>query len=288
MFNKNNAFIRPFVKWAGGKRQLIGEIQKQMPAHFNTYYEPFVGGGAVLFSIKPKHAVINDFNTQLINTYNAVMNNPEQLLAELSLHEQQNSKEHYYEVRAYDRDGTIDHLSSTQLAARMIYLNKTGFNGLFRVNSKNQINVPYGFYKHPAIVNESVINADSSYLNWANIQILSGDFEDAVKDVKRHDFVYFDPPYAPITSDSESFVGYTLNGFNEDSQVRLHDVVVRLAKLGAYVMVSNSDVPFIRDLYSDFASGIHSVQASRNINANAAGRGKVGEVIICTYPSDGE
>ncbi|CUS26403.1 Type II DNA restriction-modification system methylase [Paucilactobacillus oligofermentans DSM 15707 = LMG 22743] len=186
-------------------------------------------------------------------------------------------------MRAWDRTNKLENKSRLEQAARFIYLNKTGFNGLFRVNSQNQINVPYGKYKNPAIVNEKVLLNVSQYLNEANVQILNGDYADAVKNASSGDFVYFDPPYAPVSDDKSSFVGYTLNGFSLDDQIKLSEVFKELDKKGVKLMLSNSDVPFIRDLYKDFKDTTKIVQATRNINSNAAGRGKVGEVIVMNY-----
>ncbi|KRL54686.1 hypothetical protein FC70_GL001485 [Paucilactobacillus oligofermentans DSM 15707 = LMG 22743] len=286
MTKKNkNLLVRPFLKWAGGKRQLLPEIEKYLPKSndIKNYFEPFVGGGALFLNQQYSKVTINDFNGQLTNAYDVVKNNVHDLIELLKEHENNNTSEYYYDLRAWDRTNKLENKSRLEQAARFIYLNKTGFNGLFRVNSQNQINVPYGKYKNPAIVNEKVLLNVSQYLNEANVQILNGDYADAVKNASSGDFVYFDPPYAPVSDDKSSFVGYTLNGFSLDDQIKLSEVFKELDKKGVKLMLSNSDVPFIRDLYKDFKDTTKIVQATRNINSNAAGRGKVGEVIVMNY-----
>lgn len=278
-----NPFVKPFLKWAGGKRQLLPEIESKLPTKFKSYYEPFVGGGALLFDLQKKGAIINDFNSQLTNVYSIVKDNVDDLIQVLEEHEKLNSKEYYYDVRLWDRDGRLKQKSLVEQAARIIYLNKTGYNGLFRVNSQNQFNVPYGNYKNPAIVNETTLRAVSNYLRKAEVKILTGDFKEAISNVRKDDFVYFDPPYAPISQDSQSFVGYTLTGFGETQQIELRDIFKELSSRGAYVMLSNSDVPFIRKIYQEFKDTTITVGANRNINSNSRGRGKVNEVIITNY-----
>lgn len=280
---EKNPLIKPFVKWAGGKRQLIPQIKKYMPKNFGRYYEPFVGGGALFFDLRYRKSTINDFNSELINTYKIIRDSPNQLIKDLKVHEANNSSEYYYEIRSWDRDGTIDNKTDVERAARFIFLNKTGFNGLFRVNSQNQINTPYGRYKNPAIVNESVLMAVSKFLNNQQIKILNGDFADAVNSSRKGDFVYFDPPYAPMVTDKQSFVGYTLNGFGPEEQERLRDLVDALTVKGVKVMLSNSSVPYIHDLYSQYKYTTVVVPASRSINSKATGRGKVDEVLIMNY-----
>ncbi|ANJ68665.1 DNA adenine methylase [Latilactobacillus curvatus] len=278
-----NPLVKPFVKWAGGKRQLIPQITKYMPKKFGRYYEPFIGGGAVFFELQYGKSTINDFNTELFLAYNAVRDNIDELISNLKIHEANTSSDYYYEVREWDRNGIIDTKSNVERAARFIFLNKTGFNGLFRVNSQNQINTPYGKYKNPAIVNEPVLRAVSKFLNKSTIKIINGDFEDAVKGARRGDFVYFDPPYAPMVNDRQSFVGYTLNGFGADEQERLRDLVDRLTAKGVKVMLSNSSVPYIHEIYADYKDTTVIVPASRSINSKATGRGKVDEVLIMNY-----
>lgn len=275
--------VKPFLKWAGGKRQLLPELRKYFPESYKNYHEPFVGAGAVLFDLKPKNAVINDFNKELINTYNIVKDDVDNLITLLEEHESNNTKEYFYEIREWDRNGILETKTDTERAARLIFLNKTCFNGLFRVNSQGQFNVPYGQYKNPLIVNEPVLKAVSNYFNKNNISILNGDFEGILNHVKKDDFIYLDPPYAPITDDSANFVGYTLNGFNSTEQERLRDLFVKLDKKGCYVMLSNSSVPLIHDLYKDYIETTEIVGANRAINSKASKRGKVDEVIIMNY-----
>jgi len=275
--------LKPFLKWAGGKRKLLPNIEKYYPKNFNKYYEPFVGAGAVLFDLEPKKVVINDFNYELINTYSTIKDNVDELISLLEEHERLNDKEYFYSVREWDRTGEIKEKSDVERAARIIYLNKTCFNGLFRVNSQGQFNVPYGNYKNPGIVNAPVIKAVSNYLNNSDITILNGDYEEALAEAKTGDFVYLDPPYAPLTDDNSSFVGYTLNGFGMKEQERLRDVFIQLDIRGCYVLLSNSSVPIIHDLYSDFSNTTEIIGVGRSINSKGNGRGKVDEVLISNY-----
>lgn len=281
---RKNPLVKPFLKWAGGKRQLLPDILKNIPQKYNNYYEPFVGGGALFFDLQHKNATINDFNQELTNTYSVVKDDVESLIELLTIHKNNNTSDYYYSIRAWDRDGEILKKSPTERAARFIYLNKTGFNGLFRVNSQGQINVPYGRYKNPAIVNEEVLRAVSSYLNSKNIHIKTGDYKASLENVKSGDFVYLDPPYAPVSDDKNSFVGYTLNGFNNDEQIRLKHLFDELTEKGVYAMMSNSSVPLIHDLYKDYKNSTIIVQANRNINSNGGERQKIDEVLVMNYP----
>ncbi|HLS36571.1 MAG TPA: DNA adenine methylase [Bacillota bacterium] len=275
--------VRPFVKWAGGKRQLLHYINEYRPKTFNRYIEPFVGGGSVFLDFQLDKPVINDFNEELINTYKMVRDKLADLIEHLKVHEENNSKEYYYEVRSWDREDSYQSRTDVERAARFIYLNKTGYNGLYRVNSKNQFNVPFGRYENPNIVNEDVLQNVSAYLNQSEAKILCGDFEKAVEYAEPGDFIYFDPPYAPIDADSQNFVGYTLDGFGYDEQVRLKETFDRLHELGCYVMLSNSSSEFIHDLYKEYADTTQIVGATRNVNSKASGRGKVDEVIVMNY-----
>ncbi|AWC27147.1 DNA methyltransferase [Bacillus cytotoxicus] len=273
-----NKLAQPFLKWAGGKRQLLPEIRKYLPQKIKTYYEPFIGAGAVLFDIQPKKAVINDINTELVNVYETIKNHADELIEDLKKHK--NDKDYFYEIRDLDRRPEYKQLSPIERASRIIYLNKTCFNGLFRVNSQGQFNVPFGKYKNPQIVNEVVIRAVHNYLSSNDVQIMNEDFETVVETAKKGDFVYFDPPYDPV-SDTSSFTGYSLDGFNKDDQKRLKYLFVELDKRGVNVMLSNSATDFIKELYEGF--NIQIVSASRNINANASGRGKIDEVLVMNY-----
>lgn len=273
-----NKFLRPFLKWAGGKRQLLPEIRRYVPKNFNIYYEPFVGAGAVLFDLQPKRAIVNDINYELINAYKVIKTNLEALVADLNKHI--NEKEYYYKLRDLDRSDKFSSLSPIERASRMIFLNKTCFNGLFRVNSQGQFNVPFGDYSNPKIVNDIVLLAVHQYLTNNDITLLNDDFETAVMQATKNDFVYFDPPYDPV-SDTSSFTGYNLDGFNRDNQVRLKQVIDRLSNRGCQVLLSNSATPFVRELYSEYT--IVTISANRAINSDALKRGKVDEILVMNY-----
>lgn len=277
---RKNSLIKPYLKWAGGKRQLLPEIRRHLPSMRGlTYYEPFLGAGAVFFDIQPLRAVINDFNEQLVLTYNVIRNNVEELIQALNLHKQANNEEYYYEIRAQDRaQNVFGNLTDIEKAARLVFLNKTCYNGLYRVNSQGLFNVPYGRYRNPAICEETVLRAIHNYLQNDNIVILNGDFTEAVQNADRRSFVYFDPPYH--SPDNTNFTGYQADGFGEADQIRLRDVFLELTDHGAKCMLSNSDTPFIRTLYNNERFDIITVQAKRTINSNSAGRGDVSEVLV--------
>ncbi|CYV20487.1 DNA adenine methylase [Streptococcus suis] len=272
--------LQPFTKWTGGKRQLLPVIKSLMPDNYNSYFEPFIGGGAVFFELIPKKAIINDFNSELINCYRQIKDNPQKLIELLVEHQKNNSKDYYLELRSVDRDDRIHAMTDTERAARIMYMLRVNFNGLYRVNSKNQFNVPYGRYKNPKIVDSELILSISQYLNKNNIEILTGDFEKAVEDVGAGDFVYFDPPYIPL-SETSAFTSYTHEGFSYEEQVRLRDVFRKLDKKGAYVMLSNSSSPLVEELYKGF--NIHKVEAIRTNGAKASSRGKISEFIVTNY-----
>lgn len=273
-----NRLIKPFVKWAGGKRQLLTEIRKYIPKKITTYYEPFLGGGAVFFDIQPKKFIISDVNTEIINVYEVIKNNVEALLFELKQYK--NDQYSYYKIRELDRSPDFLNLSEIQRAARIIYLNKTCYNGLFRVNSQGQFNVPFGNYKNPDIVNEITLKAVSKFLQESDGEILSMDFEKTLGEIKKGSFVYLDPPYDPI-SDSASFTGYTLDGFGKEEQIRLKKICDYLTEKDCKFLLSNSSTDFIKSLYKDFK--IEIVQANRNINSISSSRGKIDEVLIRNY-----
>ena len=279
LFNTENN-LKPITKWVGGKRQLLGELNKFKPNSFNTYFEPFVGGGAFLFNLAPEKAVINDFNADLVNLYKVVKNDPENLLKILGKHAENNSKDYYLKLRELDRRKAIDKLSDVEKAARILYMLKVDFNGLYRVNKQNQFNVPYGRYKNPNIADRENIISVSNYFNQSNVDILNGDFEKAVENAQKDDFVYFDPPYVPVNPTSD-FTSYTSKGFNISDQERLMNLFFSLSEKGVKVMLSNSDVDFVREMYRN--ANIHSVQANRFINSKSDKRGKIGEVIITNY-----
>lgn len=274
---KNNLVV-PFVKWVGGKRQLLNDIKPFIPARITTYYEPFVGGGAVFFHLQPSRAIINDSNAELINLYQVIKNHPEELINDLGTH--LNEADYFYQIRGLDRGDDYSRLNDIQKASRIIYLNKTCYNGLFRVNNSGEFNTPFGRYKNPNIINDVTIRAVSEYLNDNSITLLSGDYETALCGIGRNAFVYFDPPYDPV-SDSASFTGYTKSGFNREEQIRLKSVCDRLHRQGVRFLLSNSSTAFVEDLYHDYQ--IIRVKAKRSINADAGGRGEINEVLIRNY-----
>ena len=276
---KHNVLAQPFLKWAGGKRQLLPAIKEYLPKKFTQYYEPFVGAGAVLFSLQPKKSVINDTNSELIKCYRVIKDNPEELLKLCQEHREKNSKEYFYSLREQDRRDDFKDRSPQERAARIIYLNKTCFNGLFRVNSNGQFNVPYGNYSNPVIADPAVIRSVSAYLNQRDVRILEGDFAKAVSTARKGSFIYFDPPYHPI-SDTSSFTGYSVNGFGEKEQIRLKEVCDKLTERGCQVLVSNSSASFIQELYSDSKYEIVEVKATRAINAVGSKRGRINELLI--------
>lgn len=280
--SKKIKLATPVVKWVGGKRQLLPEIKKCLPKNFNTYFEPFVGGGAVLFEIQPKKVIVNDINKELINLYSVIQNNVDELINVLSdSNKYANTAECYYAIRELDREPQkYNQLTGIERAARILYLNKTCYNGLYRVNSMGEFNSPFGSYKNPNVVNEITLRAVSKYFNNSNIKFLNGDFEKSLKTAKKGDFVYFDPPYAAISKTS-NFTGYNENGFGESEQIRLKELCDTLNKKEIKFLLSNSDCEFIRDLYKDY--NIITIQAKRAINSNGNNRGLVSEVLIRNY-----
>lgn len=272
---------KPFVKWAGGKRQIIDELKKYIPDEFNTYYEPFIGGGALLFELAPKKAVINDSNAELMNVYQVLCDDSKfkKMCRVLNNYEANHSEEFFYEIRNKDKNkNTFNRLSDYTRAARTIYLNKACFNGLYRVNSKNEFNVPFGKKSKVNTYDGNNLIIVSNYLTMNDIKILNKDFEEVLKDAKKGDFVYFDPPY---DSDNNIFTSYTEEGFGKDEQRRLAKVFKELDQKGVYVMLSNHNTTLINELYKDYH--IHVIEAKRNINSNGKKRGKVEEVIITNF-----
>lgn len=275
-----NPLVSPILKWVGGKRQLLGHITPLIPK-CSTYYEPFIGGGAVLFYTQPKKAIINDSNIELINVYQVIKNNPEELINKLIKYKEQNCEDYFYEIRALDRDSdAFAEMSEVDRAARIIYLNKTCYNGLFRVNSSGEFNAPWGKYKNPNITNETTINAINKYLNKANVIIKCGDYREALEGIRKGVFVYLDPPYMPISS-SSSFTGYTAAGFGEKEQIALKEQCDLLNERGVKFLLSNSSCKFIEDLYADYT--VTKVGAKRSINAKSDKRGEVDEVLVRNY-----
>lgn len=276
---QNNELVRPFVKWVGGKRQLLSEIERYLPVRISRYYEPFVGGGAVLFHLQPRRAVINDSNEELVNLYEVISNAPNELISDLKRHK--NEEDYFYEIRGLDRDKSVyAELNNIQRASRILFLNKTCYNGLFRVNSSGEFNSPFGRYKNPNIVNEVTIRAVSNYLSANDIQILNTDYEKSLANIRKGSFVYFDPPYDPV-SNSANFTGYTKGGFDQEEQERLKSVCDWLDSKGVRFMLSNSATDFIRDLYARYYLVI--VHAARAVNSNPSERGKITELLIRNY-----
>ncbi len=277
---KNNKLVAPFLKWVGGKRQLMPSIVEHLPENIKNlnYSEPFIGGGAVLFHLQPKNAIINDFNEELVNVYNIIKNNLSELIADLKKHH--NNADYFYEIRGLDRTAQFNDLTPVQRASRIIFLNKTCFNGLYRVNNAGEFNAPFGRYKNPNIVNEPTLKAVNKYLNSNNIIIRSGDYATVLEELDNRSFVYLDPPYHPI-SENSNFTGYVQGGWNIFDQARLRDACNELNERGIKFLLSNSSSPQIKDLYENY--NITTVKANRAINSNGADRGEVDEVLIRNY-----
>lgn len=276
-----NTLVVPVVKWVGGKRQIIDEIITYVPDSFSTYYEPFLGGGAVLFELQPKKAVVNDVNEELMNIYEVIKDNVDELIEGLKRHKIKNDKAYFYEIRELDRNREqYNLLTPVERAARIIYLNKTCYNGLFRVNKSGEFNAPFGNYKNPNIVNETTLRAVSAYFNKAKIRFTCQDFEDALKWSRKGAFVYLDPPYDPV-SETASFTGYDKGGFDRNEQIRLKKTCDKLNKKGIKFLLSNSATDFIMDLYQDYK--IEVIQAKRAINSKADRRGNVDEVLVMNF-----
>jgi len=276
---RKNALVAPVVKWVGGKRQLLDVMTPLFPKRVSSYCEPFLGGGAILFKLQPNVAYVNDINFELIQMYEVIRDNVEELIAALGTHS--NEEEHFYSVRDWDRDKEqYKKLTKVQKAARIIYLNKTCYNGLFRVNHAGEFNTPFGHYKNPNIVNASALRAVSSYFQKAQLTFSSVDYKEVLNNVTKGTFVYLDPPYDPV-SDTANFTGYAKGGFDRSEQIRLRQCCDELDRRGIKFMLSNSATDFIREQYA--AYNITIVKAKRAINSNAAKRGQVEEVVVRNY-----
>jgi DNA adenine methylase len=269
---------QPFVKWAGGKRKLLPELTKHVPTQFETYYEPFLGAGALLFHLQPKIAFISDSNAELINCYKVLKDEPEWLANTIDSFPV--NSEFYYELRAADKNEDFLNKPCLWRAARFIYLNKTCYNGLYRVNRQGEFNVPFGKYKNPSIYDIENINAVNCFLSFNSVSIEAMDFHVSLMMPGRNDFVYLDPPY-DVLSDTSNFTGYTLGGFQKADQRVLKGWMDKLTARGAKVLQSNADTPFIRNLYSDYE--IIEVFAKRSINSKGDKRGNVTELLIRNY-----
>lgn len=272
---------QPFIKWVGGKRGLLSQIIPHIDTNFNNYFEPFIGGGALFFELynkgilKDKEVFLFDINSELVNTYNIVKTMPHKLIEELRIFKENHSKEFYYEVRAWDREDDFLKRTELQRAARFIYLNKTCFNGLYRVNKKNQNNVPMGAYKTPKICDvETIINASRAL---ENVHILNISYKEVLNYAKEGDFVYFDPPYYPLNPTS-SFTSYSEFEFLQKEQEELFNIFSKLDLKGCQVLHSNSYTELIKDLYAEYEQ--IEVQASRFINSKSNDRGKISELLI--------
>lgn len=275
--------IHPFVKWAGGKTQLLDRLVSLMPKEYNEYYEPFIGGGALFFKVNPKHPHINDMNDELLSAYRCFLSKAtyEGLMAKLDEYDKNHSEDNYLFVRALDRDAEWqNNADDIERAARMIYLNKACFNGLFRVNSKGFFNVPSGKKEKVNSYDKTNFANILSYFNSAKPVITHEDFSEAVKNAKSGDFVYFDPPY-DTWDDKSSFTSYDKEGFGKKDQARLAECFRELDKKGVKAMLSNHNTKYINELYDGFE--INVVNAKRMINSNANGRGAVEEVIIRNF-----
>ena len=276
----SNSSVAPFVKWAGGKRQLIPQIRERMPEKYNDYYEPFVGGGAVMFDLLPANAQINDINKALINTYRTICNEPDAFLKEVNRLDNdmwEDGKKYYYSIREHYNDKLMRSEYDVELAALFVFINKHCFNGLYRVNGKGLFNVPYNNSRRVS-VDEDVIIATSEYLR--RVTIIDGDFEQACKNAKKGDFVFIDSPYAPLNP--TSFESYTKEGFDIESHKRLAKLYDELTARGCYCMLTNNNTELINGLYGNKGYTIDVVSVKRMINSDASNR--VGEeVIICNY-----
>lgn len=276
----SNSSVAPFVKWAGGKRQLIPQIRERMPEKYNDYYEPFVGGGAVIFDLLPANALINDINKALINTYTTICNEPDAFLKEVNRLDNdmwEDGKKYYYSIREHYNDKLMRSEYDVELAALFVFINKHCFNGLYRVNGKGLFNVPYNNSRKVS-VDEDVIIATSEYLR--GVTIIDGDFEQACKNAKKGDFVFIDSPYAPLNP--TSFESYTKEGFDIESHKRLAKLYDELTARGCYCMLTNHNTELINELYGNKDYKIDVVSVKRMINSDASKR--VGEeVIICNY-----
>lgn len=276
----SNENVTPFVKWAGGKRQLLDKISERLPQIYNNYFEPFIGGGAVLFELQPESAVINDINASLINTYRIVASNPNEFIENvrrLDLNIGDNGKEYYYSLREHYNDKLMKEEFDVELAALFVFLNKHCFNGLYRVNRKGLFNVPYNNSKKESIDVESIFHV-SEYLK--KVTILQGDFEEACQDTKEGDFIFFDSPYAPLNP--TSFESYTKESFDMESHERLAKLFDKLTKKGCYCMLTNHNTEFINKLYGNKGYRMDVVSVKRMINSDASKRTGE-EIIICNY-----
>ncbi len=280
-FSVKKDALKPIVKWVGGKQQLLAQFKQFFPEHVNGYIEPFLGGGAVFFYLWNSGAVndriiLLDNNEELINLYLALRDYPDELIRLLTVHQARHSREYYYKIRSADKQA--EKLDSIERAARTLYLNRTCYNGLYRVNSKGQFNVPMGRYKQPRIVFKENLLAVSSAIQ--NVTIEVKDFRDTLHIAQPGDFIYFDPPYHPL-SKSSNFTQYTADNFTEKEQRDLAELYAGLSAKGCLCMLSNSDTPLIRELYAPFRT--ETVYAKRAVNSKAKGRAAIKELVVLNY-----
>lgn len=278
--------VRPFVKWAGGKGQLLPELSRRLPRHFRRYHEPFVGGGALFFHLYnsgrlPDGAVLSDYNPELALCYQVVRDEVESLIAALKQHERfRLDRDYFMDIRGWDRRPDFAQRNLVERAARTIFLNRTCYNGLYRLNNKGQFNAPFGYYKNPLICDPDNMRAASAALQ--HVELTTGDFGEVATRAEPGDLVYFDPPYVPVSA-TASFTHYTGQTFGPDDQRRLAKLFDALMERGVYVMLSNSYTPLSRELYAAHAVSTSIVYASRKINCDGRKRGNVEELIVCGY-----
>lgn len=279
--------MRPFLKWAGGKRQILSYIKKyinnEVMNENATYYEPFVGGGSLFFDLARNNSVINDFNSEIVNVYKVIKEHPVGLIRMLKTYQKNDSEAYYYFIRNMDKNPSFEKMGKVKKAARTIYLNKTCFNGLFRVNRDGYFNTPRGKYSNPLICDAENIREISKFLNQNNIQILNCDFEDSCPNAKEGDYIYLDPPYD--YEDESGFVSYNAQGFSRQDLARMKNFCDKLIELGCKVLISNNDTSYVRRLFAgdnyEIVYEINQVDANRNINSSGGKRAsKVKEVLI--------
>ncbi|MFX1238382.1 MAG: DNA adenine methylase [Promethearchaeota archaeon] len=282
MASKVKELPHPFVKWAGGKRQLLSQMETYFPKKYNNYIEPLVGGGAVYFHLKPKQAILIDNNWELVNCYEVIKNDVFELIKSLKKHK--NEKNYFYKVRSVDRNPEeFRKWSKVEKASRTIFMNKCCYNGLYRVNSKGQFNAPFGKYINPMFCDEPNLKAVHDILQSASI--INASFEICLDHAKKGDFVYFDPPYYPL-SQTANFTSYTRENFGKKSQKKLFEIFAQLDSQGCKLMLSNSYNEFILKLYKDFK--IVELKAKRAINSDASKRGEIKEVLVLNKKVDDE
>lgn len=276
--------MKPFLKWAGGKRQLLPYIKNYINENALDgvrFYEPFIGGGSLFFHLQHGNSVINDFNGEIVNCYKVIKRAPHKLIEQLKIHENNHSKEYFYQIRSLDRNGKLEKMSDIEKAARTIYLNRTCYNGLYRVNRLGQFNTPIGRYVNPLICDEENILEISRFLKRNRTIIRCCDFVEAVNDANDGDWVYFDPPY---DYENSGFVGYVKEGFSHADLLRLKLTCDELIARGCQVLLSNNDTKFVRETFSsdnyEIVYETKIIKANRNINSKASKREKVDEVLI--------